>query len=102
VKKTIGKVHERLEKLLTHDDCPRLVHWDIWATNILAKPDEHGKWWITGVLDPNCKYAHAEAEIAYMDLFHTITPPSSAPTSNPANSPPTTTPSASTSTSSTS
>ena len=27
-----------------------------------------------GLLDPNCKYAHAEAEIAYMDLFHTITP----------------------------
>jgi fructosamine-3-kinase len=25
------------------------------------------------VLDPNCKYAHAEAEIAYMDLFHTST-----------------------------
>jgi fructosamine-3-kinase len=74
IRKTIARIHERLEQLVSHDDCPRLVHWDIWSTNILAKPDEHGKWWITGVLDPNCKYAHAEAEIAYMDLFHTITP----------------------------
>ena len=74
VKKTIGRVHERLERLLAHDDCPRLVHWDVWATNILCKPDEQGKWWISGVVDPNCKYAHAEAEIAYMDLFHTLNP----------------------------
>ena len=57
-----------------HDDRPRLVHWDIWATNILARPDEHGKWRVGALLDPNCKFAHAEAEIAYMELFHTITP----------------------------
>jgi fructosamine-3-kinase len=74
VRKTIGKIHERLERLVAHDDCPRLVHWDVWSTNILCKPDEHGRWWVSGILDPNCKYAHAEAEVAYMDLFHTITP----------------------------
>jgi fructosamine-3-kinase len=74
VRKTIGKIHERLERLIAHDDCPRLVHWDVWSTNILCKPDEQGRWWVSGILDPNCKYAHAEAEIAYMDLFHTITP----------------------------
>jgi fructosamine-3-kinase len=74
VRKTIGKIHERLERLIAHDDCPRLVHWDVWSTNILCKPDDQGRWWVSGILDPNCKYAHAEAEIAYMDLFHTITP----------------------------
>ena len=74
VRKTIGRVHERLGTLVAHDDCPRLVHWDVWSTNILCKPDAHGKWWISGLVDPNCKYAHAEAEIAYMDLFHTATP----------------------------
>ena len=74
-RKCIHKVHEKLERLIgTHGDKPRLVHWDIWATNLLAQPDEHGRWWITGILDPNCKFAHAEAEIAYMDLFKTITP----------------------------
>jgi fructosamine-3-kinase len=74
MRKVIGRVHERLETILAHEACPRLVHWDVWSTNILCKPDAHGRWWVSGLLDPNCKYAHAEAEIAYMDLFHTITP----------------------------
>jgi fructosamine-3-kinase len=74
VRKAIGKIHERLEHLVAHDDCPRLVHWDVWSTNVLCKADEHGRWWVTALLDPNCKYAHAEAELAYMDLFHTTTP----------------------------
>jgi fructosamine-3-kinase len=73
-RKQIGRVHERLERLLAHDDRPRLVHWDIWATNLLCRPDELGRWRVTAVLDPNCKFAHAEAEIAYMELFHTVTP----------------------------
>jgi fructosamine-3-kinase len=73
-RKQIGKVHEKLDRLIAHGDCPRLVHWDIWGTNVLAKADSNGNWYITAILDPNCKYAHAEAEIAYMELFHTITP----------------------------
>src|SRR5436305_875354 len=32
------------------------------------------RWRIAALLDPNCKYAHAEAEIAYMELFGTVTP----------------------------
>src|SRR5205085_6139405 len=39
VRKQIGRVHERLDRLICHEDCPRLVHWDIWANNILARPD---------------------------------------------------------------
>lgn len=74
LRKQIGKVHERLERLISHDDQPRLVHWDIWSSNILARRNGDDKFKISGILDPNCKYAHAEAEIAYMDLFHTITP----------------------------
>ena len=70
----IGKIHRNLGKLLVHDDCPRLVHWDIWSSNILVKPDAQGKWWVSGILDPNCKFAHAEAELAYMELFNTVSP----------------------------
>jgi len=73
-RKQIARIHDRLEKLVAHEDRPRLVHWDVWATNVLAGPDENGKWRIRALLDPNCKYAHAEAEIAYLELFHTITP----------------------------
>ena len=73
-RRQISRIHERLERLIAHEDCPRLVHWDIWATNVMAAPDENGNWRVTGLLDPNCKYAHAEAELAYMELFHTVTP----------------------------
>lgn len=73
-RKRVAKVFERIDRLLAHEDCPRLVHWDLWATNILAKPDAQGHWRISSLLDPHCKYAHAEAEIAYLELFQTITP----------------------------
>ena len=73
-RKQVAKVHERLDRLLAHDDCPRLTHWDLWATNVLAKRQESGAWRIAALLDPNAKYAHAEAELAYLELFHTITP----------------------------
>jgi fructosamine-3-kinase len=74
MRKTIARVHDRLDDLLAHDDRPRLVHWDIWATNLLVRPDADGRWRVAALLDPNCKFAHAEAEIAYMELFQTITP----------------------------
>ncbi len=73
-RKTIGKIHEQLDRLLAHDDRPRLVHWDLWATNILASNAGSGGWQISALLDPNCKFAHAEAELAYLELFQTITP----------------------------
>jgi fructosamine-3-kinase len=73
-RKQIAKIHEKLDRLIAHGDVPRLLHWDIWATNLLAKCDDAGNWKICAVLDPNCKFAHAEAELAYMDLFHTSSP----------------------------
>ncbi len=73
-RKQISKIHARLDQLIAHTDCPRLVHWDIWNTNVMVKRDGSGQWKIAALLDPNCKYAHAEAEIAYMELFHTATP----------------------------
>jgi fructosamine-3-kinase len=73
-RKQIGKIHEHLDQLLQHDEIPRLVHWDVWSTNILARPDDDGHWRIAALLDPNCNYAHFEAEIAYMSLFQTSTP----------------------------
>ena len=68
-------INERLERFVAHGDKPRLVHWDIWNTNVLVRRDDaSGKWKVAALLDPNCKFAHAEAEIAYMELFHTVTP----------------------------
>ena len=71
-RKLVHKLHERLPRYLAHDDGPRLVHWDLWSSNLLAKQGPEGKWRVVAMLDPNCKYAHAEAEIAYLELFHTV------------------------------
>lgn len=74
LRKLINRIHGQIDRLLEHGDVPRLVHWDVWSNNLLAAPNGDGRWKISAVLDPNCKFAHAEAEIAYMDLFHTCTP----------------------------
>jgi len=73
-RKVVDKVHEKLPWLIAHDDCPRLVHWDLWGANILASADSEGNWKIAALLDPNCKFAHYEAELAYLELFHTADP----------------------------
>jgi len=73
-RKTVSKVHERLEALLAHSDKPRLVHWDIWGNNLLLRQGDDGRWHVAALLDPACKYAHCEAELSYMEQFHTVTP----------------------------
>jgi fructosamine-3-kinase len=73
-RKQINKVHDRLERLISHSDCPRLLHGDLWASNILAAADDSGRWRVTGILDPWSKFGHTEAELAYLELFHTVTP----------------------------
>lgn len=73
-RKVLGKIFDRLERFIAHGDIPRLVHWDMWSSNMICAPDDAGEWRIAAIIDPLCKYAHAEAELAYMDLFHTTTP----------------------------
>lgn len=74
-RRLIAKVHDRLDRLLDHPDQPRLTHGDLWWSNVLADRDPSGgRWRITGLLDPNCRYAHAECELAYLELFQTTTP----------------------------
>ena len=73
-RKTVAKVHERLGTLLAHDDRPRLTHGDLWSTNLLLRKDEAGRWRLAALLDPNCRYGHCESELAYLELFHTVTP----------------------------
>lgn len=74
LRKHVHKLHERLDRVLHYDGPPRLLHWDIWSTNILARAGNDGQWRVAAVLDPNCKFGSPEAELAYMDLFHTATP----------------------------
>lgn len=71
-RKLVGRIHDRLPALLGHDDCPRLLHGDLWSSNILAKPGDDGAWHVSAILDPYCKFGHTECELAYLELFHTV------------------------------
>jgi fructosamine-3-kinase len=74
-RKLVAKIHERLAPLLARSDQPRLLHGDLWSSNILVKKDEtDAKWHVAAILDPLARYGDAECEIAYLELFHTVTP----------------------------
>jgi fructosamine-3-kinase len=73
-RKLVAKLHEKLDRFLAHDDCPRLLHGDLWSSNVLAAQDSFGKWGTCALLDPLCRYGHVEAELAYVELFHTCNP----------------------------
>jgi fructosamine-3-kinase len=74
-RKLIHRVEEKLDRLLAHADQPRLVHWDLWSSNLLARRGDDGRWRVAAILDPNCKFAHVEAELAYLELFQTVGKP---------------------------
>jgi fructosamine-3-kinase len=74
LKRRVLKIHEKVDGLIQHGDRPRLVHGDLWTSNLLAGKDKGGKWWLTGLLDPNCRFSHVEVELAYLELFKTVTP----------------------------
>ena len=74
LRRRVCSIHEKLGRLLQHSDKPRLVHGDLWSANLMVERDRQGKWWVSGLLDPHCRYSHAEVELAYLELFRTVTP----------------------------
>jgi fructosamine-3-kinase len=71
-RKAVSRIHDHLDQLIAHGDVPRLCHGDLWGGNVLCKPDARGDWHITALIDPELRYGHAEAELAYMDLSKTV------------------------------
>jgi fructosamine-3-kinase len=72
-RKLIHRVEEKIDRLIACEDGPRLVHGDMWGSNLLAQYRD-GHWRVAALLDPNCKFADVESELAYLELFQTITP----------------------------
>ena len=52
---------------------PTLVHGDIWATNIMIGGGL-GEMGVSGFLDPGGVFADPEYELAYLEIWHTVTP----------------------------
>jgi fructosamine-3-kinase len=49
---------------------PALVHGDVWDGNMLVDLID-GRWRVTGLLDPDLRFADAEYELAYLEAFDT-------------------------------
>lgn len=60
-----------LAEVLPERGPPRLVHGDIWATNVIVRRGEGG-WRLSGFVDmPGAQYADPEFELAYILVFST-------------------------------
>lgn len=64
-------VLERLPVSFESQSEPVLVHGDIWATNVMVL--RNGTWRVTGLVDPSTRYTDVEFELAYMEVFGTVT-----------------------------
>jgi fructosamine-3-kinase len=57
----------RLDRWISDDARPSLIHGDMWSGNVLTK---NGR--IAGFVDPAIYYADAEIELAFATLFTTF------------------------------
>ncbi len=61
-----------MPRVLADAGPPTLVHGDIWDANVIVK-QENGRWIVTGLVDPDAHYADVEYELAYLEVFNTVT-----------------------------
>ena len=69
----IERILTHFDQLLDHEGKPTLVHGDIWATNVMVAPQD-GSWQLVGFVDPGAQFADVEYELAYLEVFNTVTP----------------------------
>ncbi len=68
------RIADAIPRLLDRPPPARLVHGDIWATNVIVHRDEDGEWRLSGFVDTSGRFADPEYELAYLGVFHTAGP----------------------------
>ncbi len=71
-RRTIEHTIDNLEKWLPESGSPRLVHGDLWATNVLVDDAHPHKPNVLAFIDCGATYADPEYELAYLSIFRTI------------------------------
>ena len=69
----IERILAHFDRLFDHQGEPTLVHGDIWATNVMVAP-QNATWQLVGFVDPGAQFADVEYELAYLEVFNTVTP----------------------------
>jgi len=68
-------VLDRMEDIFDSRRGPgRLIHGDIWACNIIIKPNSKGGYCVSGFIDGGASYSDVESELAYLLVFRTVGP----------------------------
>ncbi len=68
----IPNLLDEIPKNFASQGKPTLIHGDIWATNVMVDQND-GRWNVTGFVDPASFYADVEFELAYLEVFGTVT-----------------------------
>lgn len=66
----VERLADALPSRFDADPVPSLIHGDVWSGNVVI-----GNGRIAAFLDPAIYFAHAELELAFIDLFDTFGPP---------------------------
>lgn len=68
----IPNLLNEMPNIFDHYVEPTLIHGDIWANNIIVNY-VNDRWIISGLIDPSSIYADVEFELAYLEVFRTVT-----------------------------
>ena len=68
----VDRILDALDDLFDHQGEPTVVHGDIWVTNVMVAPSDKA-WRLTGFVDPGAQFADVEHELAYLEVFNTVT-----------------------------
>ncbi len=72
VRHVVDRVTQDLDRWLTGDVKPTLVHGDLWANNILVDDQHPDRPQINACIDGVARYCDPEYELAYLKLFKTV------------------------------
>jgi fructosamine-3-kinase len=70
--RVVDRLRDALEEWLPESGRPRLVHGDLWATNIMVDDRDPARPRVSAFIDGGANYRDVEQELAYLLIFGTV------------------------------